>query len=256
VPQKPQRPFVPHRTPTTPRPAIRTSEFRLSPPFVPGKSQPIGDAEVRGSAPVITESEVTGGISLRSIEDFLDASPTEVTAYAQEIRSSTETTAYAQERRDDPYENEFDDEPDELPPVEHFIDELPVVDHFAPESEGAMRTNGGGVSDAFDPGSAHSPEPSESGWLDTDWQHYDWRAAAALGETANVEASNAWATTDWGGTAPKAGDLRPTAAHAFASALDEIAKRIREGDLSVPGGSLTDPATIAATLAALLGVKR
>ena len=40
------------------------------------------------------------------------------------------------------------------------------------------------------------------------------------------------------------------------TALDEIARRIREGDLSVPAGPMTDPATVAATLAALLGVKR
>jgi len=55
---------------------------------------------------------------------------------------------------------------------------------------------------------------------------------------------------------PKAGDLRKTAAHAIATALDEIARRIREGDLSVPAGPMTDPAAIAATLASLLGVKR
>jgi hypothetical protein len=239
VPQKPERPFVPHRTPTAPRPAIRTSEFRLSPPFVPGSSREIGELPARTEAPIILESERTGGVSLRSIEDFLDT-------------SAPETTAYARETGDEAYE----DEPDELPPVEHFIDELPAVDHFAPESEGAIRTNGGAASDAFDPLSARIPEPSESGWLETDWQHYDWRAAAALGETANDEASTAWASTDWGATAPKVGDLRHTAAHAFASALDEIAKRIRDGDLGVPGGSLTDPTTIAATLAALLGVKR
>ena len=42
MPQKPQRPFVPHRTPTTPRPAITVSEFRLSPPFVPGSGRETG----------------------------------------------------------------------------------------------------------------------------------------------------------------------------------------------------------------------
>jgi hypothetical protein len=243
VPQKPQRPFVPHRTPTSPRPAIRTSEFRLSPPFVPGSSRDIGESAARSDAAMIAEAEVTAVAPLRSIEEFLETSPTEPIGYGQEIG-------------DEPYPSEFDEEPDELPPVEHFIDQLPVVDNFAPESEGAVRTNGGGVSDAFDAASGRSPDPAESGWLETDWQHYDWRAAAALGETANDEASNAWATTDWGGTAAKPADLRQSAAHAFASALDEIAKRIRDGDLGVPGASLTDPAAIAATLAALLGVKR
>ena len=237
MPQKPQRPFVPHRTPTSPRPAITTSEFRLSPPFVPGSVRetplPLSDAAIiTGSAPVAEAS-------LRSIDDFLDTSPTQVPAYAQATS-------------EDPYAAEFDDEPDELPPVEHFIDELPAVERFAPEGEGPRQGNGAAESGGAGSGS----EPSEAGWLETDWQHYDWRAAAALGDAPNDEASSAWATTDWGGTVPKAGDLRKTAAHAIATALDEIARRIREGDLSVPAGPMTDPAAIAATLASLLGVKR
>jgi hypothetical protein len=180
---------------------------------------------------------------LRPIEDFLDTSP--------------EVASYNQDTSEDAYATEFDEEPDELPPVEHFIDELPAVDHFAPESEGASQGNGAGASGALEASRAQRPEPFDSGWLETEWQHFDWRAAAALGETANDEASTAWAATDWGGTVPKTGDLRQTAADAIATALDEIAKRIREGDLAVPGsGPMADPSTIAATLAALLGVKR
>ena len=229
----PQRPFVPHRTPTSPRPAITTSEFRLSPPFVPGSGREVGVPMTQSDAATITQSESPVEVSLRSIEDFLDTSPTQVADYPQD------TT-------EDQYGTEYD-EPEELPPVEHFIDELPAVDRFAPEAEGALHGNGS---------AATAPEPSESGWLETEWQHFDWRAAASLGETANEEASTAWATTDWGGSVPKTGDVRPSAADAIATALDEIARRIREGDLAVPGGTMTDPATIAATLAALLGVKR
>lgn len=236
MPQKPQRPFVPHRTPTSPRPAITTSEFRLSPPFVPGsvRDTPLPQSD----AAIITRAEPVMEASLRSIDDFLDTSPTQVAAFAQDTS-------------EDPYGTEFDDEPDELPPVEHFIDELPAVERFAPEGEGPRQRNAGAES-----GAGSGSEPSEAGWLETDWQHYDWRAAAALGDAPNDEASSAWATTDWGGTAPKAGNLRKTAAHAIATALDEIARRIREGDLAVPAGPMTDPATVAATLAALLGVKR
>jgi hypothetical protein len=52
-------------------------------------------------------------------------------------------------------------------------------------------------------------------------------------------------------------DFRQTAAQAIANALDEIAHRIRNGELVVPPPNLnTDPAAIAATLAALLGVRR
>jgi hypothetical protein len=243
VPQKPQRPFVPHRTPTTPRPAITVSEFRLSPPFVPGSGRETGPPLPTSDAAIIAESESPTATLLRPIEDFLDSSP--------------EVVAYNQDTSEDDYATEFDEPPDELPPVEHFIDELPGVDHFAPEGEAALQGNGAPRSEALEPGSARSAEPSESGWLETEWQHFDWRAAAALGETASQEASTAWATTDWGGTVPKVGDQRHTAADAIASALDEIAKRIREGDLAVPGsGPMADPVTIAATLAALLGVKR
>jgi hypothetical protein len=242
VPQKPQRPFVPHRTPTTPRPAITTSEFRLSPPFVPGSGRDTGGPLPQSDAAIIAGSAPVVEASLRSIDDFLDTSPTQVAAYVPDTS-------------EDPYGAEFDDEPDELPPVEHFIDELPAVERFAPGGEG--HGNGAAGSGSAEAGGAESgPEPSEAGWLETDWQHYDWRAAAALGDAPNDEASSAWATTDWGGTAPKTGDLRKTAAHAIATALDEIARRIREGDLAVPAGPMTDPATVAATLAALLGVKR
>jgi hypothetical protein len=236
VPQKPQRPFVPHRTPATPQPAITVSEFRLSPPFVPGSGRDTGSPVPTSDAAIIAQSDSAVETLIRPIEDFLDSSPAEVVAYSEDTS-------------EDGYGTEVDEEPDELPPVEHFIDELPGVDSFAPESEGTLQGNGATGSDR--------PEPSESGWLETEWQHFDWRAAAALGDTPSEEATAAWATTDWGGTVPKVGDLRQTAAHAIATALDDIAKRIREGDLAVPGsGPMADPATLAATLAALLGVKR
>lgn len=244
MPQKPQRPFVPHRTPTTPRPAITVSEFRLSPPFVPGSGRETGPPVPASDAAIIAASGSAVETLLRPIEDFLDSSPAEIAAYGRDTS-------------DDGYGTELDEDPDELPPVEHFIDELPAVDQYAPESEGRLQGNGAAESDVLERSSARRPEPSESGWLETEWQHFDWRAAAALGETGSEEASTAWATTDWGGAAPKVGDPRQTAAQAIATALDEIAKRIREGDLAVPGGGpMSDPATIAATLAALLGVKR
>jgi hypothetical protein len=103
---------------------------------------------------------------------------------------------------------------------------------------------------------AHASNTVESEWGETDWQHYDWRAAAALGETANDEASSAWATTDWDAGAPRARELRKAAAHAIAKALDEIAQRIRAGEVVAPGNGALDPTNIAATLAALLGAKR
>lgn len=234
--RKPERPFVPHHTPTTARAPITAPEFRLYRPFLPGAER--GTVE---SVAFLEQSAL--GVSLRPIVDFLDPSP-----IAQDYPQNTGVDFYA---------SEAEEEPDELPPVEHFLDPLPPVDHFAPAAERNL-------SDAWpEPGvdlasmGAPAPAPSEPGWGETDWQHYDWRGAAALGETAADEATTAWEATDWDRTGHRAREPRQSAAQALATALDEIARRIREGDLSSSGpGPMTDPATIAATLAALLGVRR
>jgi hypothetical protein len=55
----------------------------------------------------------------------------------------------------------------------------------------------------------------------------------------------------------RANASRPTAAQAIASALDEIARRIRDGELVVPpSAAVPDPTSIAATLASLLGIRK
>jgi hypothetical protein len=150
------------------------------------------------------------------------------------------------------------DESREPPPVEHFLDPLPEVASFAPDTDGALIEESGAAVEFASPADAgHSA--TETGWGVEDWQQYDWRSAATLGEGAESQASNEWATTDWEvGRPAAAADRKPSAAQALANALDQIAQQIREGDLSVPSpaGALTDPGAIAATLAALLGVRR
>lgn len=244
MPQQPQRPFVPHRTPTTARPAITASEFRLYPPFMPGSER--GGAE---SLPSPYPARVTDATpesipSVRPIEDFLDTSP-------------VAAAVYQQNRPDDAYAGDEARELDELPPVEHFLDPLPVVERFAPDEEGALTEAWAAPTGEHPTSTGRAAEPVETAWGETDWQQYDWRAAAALGETADVEASNAWEATDWDGSVPRARELRKSAAHAIANALDQIAQQIRDGELSVPGPSgAAEPAKIAATLASILGVKR
>jgi hypothetical protein len=194
-------------------------------------------------APSLERKQSGPSGSLRPIEDFLDASVAAPSVYIQDRGGS--------------YDAESRDDQEELPPVEHFLDPLPIAEHFSPNAENPP-------SDPWpvESGNTASIEErvtdvSEAGWIETDWQHYDWNAAAALGESAERAASNDWATTDWDGTVPRARDLRPTAAHAIATALDAIAQRIREGELAVTGaGTAPDPAKIAAAVAALLGVKR
>lgn len=243
MPGKPQRPFVPHHTPTTARAPIAASEFRLSRPFLPGGErsavEPVAFVETAGLAQEQSEARD----SLRPIADFLDRPPT-----ARDYRANS---------AGDVYPSEAEDEPEELPPVEHFLDPLPSVDYFAAEADANPAGARPGAGDDPASKSARGPDPSEGGWGETDWQRYDWRAAAALGETGVDEATTEWAATDWEATGHRSREPRQSAANAIATALDEIARRIREGDLSSSGpGPVTDPATIAATLAALLGVRR
>jgi hypothetical protein len=235
VPQSPHRPFVPHRTPNKARVMPGTPEFRLARPFVPGGLRAaVTQLETRD-----TESAVPVEISLPDIRQFLQV----------EAPPAQSAAAYA----DDSASTDFE-EPEELPPVEHFLDPLPPVDHFTsdefPTSYSESRRGNGS------PPSEELPPAGDSGWLETDWQKYDWRGAAALGETAAVEASNAWATTDWDASSPRPNAPQPSAAQAIATALDQIAQRIRDGQLVVPSpGAVADPATIAATLASLLGIR-
>ncbi|GAC1486103.1 MAG: hypothetical protein NVS1B5_08310 [Gemmatimonadaceae bacterium] len=240
MPNSPQRPFVPHRTPKARLASSSTSEFRLYRPFVPGADR----ASIESlQFEMKSDARIQPGALLQPIDAFLDLSP------GDSPRAGTESNGAE-------LPSTFDEVPDELPPVEHFLDPLPAAEGFAslqspafepPRSTGRLDT---ARSEAQ--GEALAP-----GWADTDWQQYDWRAAAGLRENGDTAASNAWATTNWDASLPRAKDDRPTAAQAIASALDEIAQRIRAGELAVPmPGSTTDPATIAATLAALLGIRR
>jgi hypothetical protein len=198
VPEIPQRPFVPRRTPEELREVGPNSDFFLARPFLPA------------------------GVPLPSITDFVEA------AREEEVS-------------------------DELPPVEHFLDPLPPVSAFASDSESVVI---GSPAPDYTAAQADSRN-EEGGWIEDDWQRYDWRAAAALGEGPETEASTEWAKTDWEVSAPVTRERRPSAAEAVASALDQIAQRIREGELAVPSPDpLNNPAAIAASLAALLGVKR
>lgn len=151
-----------------------------------------------------------------------------------------------------------DEESHEIPPVEHFLDPIPAVGSFAPDAEGALIEEsgvGGNLTGAI----ASGRPATEAGWGVDDWQRYDWRAAATLGDAVESQASAEWATTDWdAGSGTPISRNKLTPAQAMANALDQIAQQIREGDLSMPspGAAPTDPGAIAATLAALLGVRR
>jgi len=234
---QPQRPFIPHPTPSKPRPAVGLAEFRLSRPFVPGSESSVATPP-RPAGEVALERE-SAAAGLPGIEEFLQAEGTAPIAAVESIQDS------------------YDDfeEPDELPPVEHFLDPLPPVSNFADEFPSGYAAEETGSTQSGGGAGAEGDE----GWLQAAWQNYDWKAAATLGETGESEASNAWAETDWESMSNRANLSRPTAAQAIASALDEIARRIRDGDLVVPPsatGAAADPMSIADTLASMLGIRK
>lgn len=244
----PQRPFVPHRTPSRPRPAIGTSaEFRLARPFVPGAQREAANVEQRPPTGGVTASATPAASAATRAESDSSLQPIEDYFH----RPSPTPAPIAPQSSED----EFDDG-SELPPLEHFLDPLPLVGDFGPGMSEGSEAAGAGAE-----GAGPGGQPAENlatEWAHTDWQQYDWRSVAALAETADAAALNAWAATDWDAGPGLAKDPQPTAAQAIATALHQIAKRIRDGELAVPmpGPGTTDPATIAATLAALLGIRQ
>ena len=227
--QKPQRPFVPHRTPKASRPVTTHSEFRLSRPFMPGLSREEPVAVSERAVVEVVAPQRTDRDQLPPIEVFLN----------DELARG-------------------DEESHEIPPVEHFLDPIPAVGSFAPDAEGALIEESAVVGD-YTSGPASGSPVTQTGWGVEDWQRYDWRAAATLGDAVESQASNEWAKTNWdAASGSPAARNKLTPAQAIANALDHIAQQIREGDLTVPspGASPTDPGAIAAKLAALLGVRR
>jgi hypothetical protein len=238
VASAPHRPFVPHRTPKNARSATGSSEFRLARPYVPGAERQEVEQlqrEVKG------ESQPQSAGSLQAIEDYMHAP----------VRTAVPV---ARESHDPDYESDFDEASAELPPVEHFLDPLPRVEEFEGEGDNPF-DDSNALGDAGIAARVIEPNSLAAEWANTDWQQYDWRSLASLGEGAEAAASTEWASTDWDANRPRAKDLHPTAAQAIASALDQIAKRIRDGELAPMPGMPTDPATIAATLAAILGIR-
>ena len=134
----------------------------------------------------------------------------------------------------------------EGPSIEQFVDDLPSIDDFLLE-----RTP-----------SVVPLDSEEEGWAASDWQSYDWSGIASLGAPAPeaIEAQAAWSSTDWDsaarGLSDTAGNQGGSPGNEVAAALDEIARRIRSGELSLERFRGTPPeAAITAVFAALLRVR-
>ncbi|HEY3112212.1 MAG TPA: hypothetical protein VGJ62_00835 [Gemmatimonadaceae bacterium] len=244
----PDRPFVPHRTPKAAKPITGQADFRLSRPFVPGA------AVTSGMGAIASDATVVAGLATAPTDVHVEIPPID-----EILKRPNASRDEAPVSIESVYESELLEAVDELPPIEHFLDPLPEIAAFAPRDDEAFLGARESAFGEFASSTGKTSEGSETDWIETDWQQYDWRSAAALGESgvADVEASNAWAETDWEARPPGRREQRQTAADAIATALDQIAQRIRNGDLAVPSpGAVTDPSAIAVTLAALLGVRR
>ena len=143
----------------------------------------------------------------------------------------------------------YSDSANDMPSIDQFVDDLPLIDEFLfePSAPVDIRVKAQGAQT--------SDTAADEGWADADWQSYDWSALASLGAPAPeaAEAHAAWSSTNWdagGGRRTESEHLRE---YEVAAALDEIARKIRSGELSLHQFRGSPPeAAIAAAFASVL----
>jgi len=147
-----------------------------------------------------------------------------------------------------------------LPFIERFVDDLPLIDEFLLEPSDRAPADGDPVAAATGTvASVVAAETDTEGWAAADWQSYDWSGLASLAapEPEAAEAHAAWSSTNWDAGGAGSLDLSPRSLNLredeVAAALDEIARRIRSGELSLHQFRDSPPeAAIAAAFASLL----
>lgn len=142
-----------------------------------------------------------------------------------------------------------------MPHIDQFLDELPLIDDFLL----APATRAGDAAPARVEPVSQQLSTDEEGWAAGDWQSYDWSGLASLAapEPEAAEAHAEWASTSWDATSGRfsvrSGRKPALPEDEVAAALDEIARRIRSGELSLREFRGTPPeAAIAALFAAFL----
>lgn len=151
-----------------------------------------------------------------------------------------------------------------IPPIGDFLDELPSITQFL--AVDTSYPNAPVIEDlpAID---RFAPEQYDAdGWAISDWQAFDWCSLGSLARRTEHAAAQAdWTATQWSpedeetyGATEDAYEFSPpqTDANEVAAALDEIADRIRSGDLAIDKFLGIPPeAAMAAALAALLRMR-
>ena len=151
----------------------------------------------------------------------------------------------------------------QLPPIDQFVDDLPPIDDFLLPTEIPANAPVWPQVGPRSPVTRTSPpaplEMDTEGWAAADWQSYDWGGLAALGapEPEAAQAHAEWTSTNWESAAMGLREItsrrNEPAGDDVAAALDEIARRIRSGELSLEQFRGTPPeAAIAAAFGALL----
>ena len=152
---------------------------------------------------------------------------------------------------------------DDLPLIEQFLDELPSIEDYLEDTP---------VLAEVAPPSAGLPlEQDAEGWAIDGWQSYDWHSLAHLGRPSSGRhtSEEAWNPEPWPSMTADEGrvthsfgdslsiesDAGPSADE-VAAALDDIAQRIRSGELPIDQFRSSPPeAAMAAVLAAMLRLR-
>ena len=136
-----------------------------------------------------------------------------------------------------------------MPSIEQFVDDFPLIDEFLFESSAPVRTAVQNLD------AKTSDSATDEGWADADWQSYDWSGLASLGAPAPeaAEAHAAWSSTDWDAGVGGRTESEHLRDDEVAAALDEIARKIRSGELSLQQFKGSPPeAVVAAAFASVL----
>ena len=136
---------------------------------------------------------------------------------------------------------------DDLPLIEQFLDELPSIEDYLDDAP---------VPAEVAPASVTAPvEHDTEGWAISGWQSYDWHSLAHLGHAPDnrLTPEEAWNPGPW--PVSVTADPGPSADE-VAAALDDIAQRIRSGELPIDQFRSSPPeAAMAAVIAAMLRLR-
>ena len=168
---------------------------------------------------------------------------------------------------------------EELPPISRFIDELPSITEFLDELQPIEDFLADDIEESpasldevasadqyadYDTSGVDATDPVDGSWVMDDWNSYDWSRLASLGRQSAeaMAADNDWNATEWTSEAQETVQYESYDAnhepspHEVATALDEIARRIRAGELTIEQFHGSPPeAAMAAALAALLRMR-